>query len=94
VRLPAPSLTNDTMVAWLVEAALRYQRKAISLATLQSLPVIYPFALDQPLGYLLSNSQMLELRSEGPSNQIVALREFILKPTVQSADYADERRFS
>ena len=74
IRLQARSLKNDEMVAWLVEAALRYQRKAISLATLQSLAVIYPFVLDQPLGYLLSNSPTLEVRSEGPSNQFVALR--------------------
>jgi hypothetical protein len=77
IRLPARSLKNDKMVAWLVEAALRYQRKAISLATLQSLSVIYPFVLDQPLGYLLSNSPTLEVRSEGPSNQFVALRAAI-----------------
>jgi hypothetical protein len=74
VRLPAKSLKNDKMVVWLVEAALRYQMKAISLATLQSLAVIYPFVLDQPLGYVLSNSPMLEVRAEGPSNQFVALR--------------------
>lgn len=74
IRLPTRSLKNDKMVAWLVEAALRYQQKDISLATLQSLAVIYPFVLDQSLGYVVSNSPMLELRSEGPSNQFVALR--------------------
>ncbi len=74
IRLQARTLTNDRLIAWLVEAALRYQRKAISLATLQSLAVIYPFVLDQPLGYVLSNSPRLEVRSEGPSNQFVALR--------------------
>ena len=74
VRFPARSLKNDKMVAWLIEAALRYQGKAISLATLQSLAVIYPFRLDQPLGYLMSNSPMLEVRLEGPSSQFVGLR--------------------
>jgi len=49
VRLPARNLKNDKMAAWLVEAALRYQGKPISLATLQSLAV-YPFVIDQPLG--------------------------------------------
>ena len=52
IRWQARTLMNDKGIAWLVEAALRYQRKAISLATLQSLAVIYPFVLDQPLGYL------------------------------------------
>ncbi len=50
VRLQARRLKNDKMVAWLVESALRYQQKAIALATVQSLAVIYPFVLDQPLG--------------------------------------------
>ncbi len=77
VRLPIRSITKDKAVAWLVEAALRYQGKAVSLVALQSLPVIYPFALKQPLGYLISNSPMLEVRSEGPSNQLVALRSTI-----------------
>lgn len=75
VRLPIRSLTTDKSIAWLVEAALRYQGKAVSLAALQSLPVIYPFALKQSLGYLISNSQMLEVRSEGSSNQSVFLCE-------------------
>lgn len=74
VRLQTRSLKEEKMVAWLVECALRYQQKAIALATLQSLAVIYPFALDLPLGYVMSNSPALELRSEGPSNQFVALR--------------------
>ena len=77
VRLPSIALKNDKLVAWLVEAALRYQRKAISLGSLQSQAVLYPFVLDQRLGYLVSNSPMLEVRSEGPSNQFVALRESI-----------------
>lgn len=74
VRLPARRLTSDKMVAWLVESALHYQGRPVSLATLQSLAVIYPFVLDQPLGYLMSNSPTLEVRLEGPSNQFVALR--------------------
>jgi hypothetical protein len=77
VRRSPISVTNDRAVAWLIEAALRYTGKAIPVATLQSMAVIYPFLLDQPLGYLASNSPMLEVRSEGPSNQLVALRETI-----------------
>jgi hypothetical protein len=75
VRLQARSLQNDKMVAWLVECALRYQKKAIPLATLQSLAVIYPFVIDQSLGYVLSNSPMLEIHLEGAANQVVSLRE-------------------
>lgn len=71
------SVTNDRAVAWLIEAALRYTGKAIPVATLQSAAVIYPFALEQHLGYVASNSPTLVLRSEGASNQFVALRESI-----------------
>ena len=39
--------------------------------------IIYPFALDQSLTYVISNSPSLELRSEGSNNQFVALRETI-----------------
>ena len=77
VRKPTIHLKNDMLIAWLVEAVLRYHRKAISLGSLQSMAVMYPFVLDQPLGYLISNSPMLEVRSEGPSNQFVALRETV-----------------
>jgi hypothetical protein len=75
VRNSPISVINDQAVAWLIEAALRYTGKAIPVATLQSTVVIYPFLLEQHLGYVASNSQTLEVRSEGPSNQFVALRE-------------------
>ena len=74
IRKAAITVINDRVVAWLMEAALRYSGKAVPVATLQSMPVLFPFLLDQPLGYVASNSPMLEVRSEGPSNQFVALR--------------------
>ncbi len=77
IRLPPLVLTNDQMIAWLVEAALRYSGKALSVAMLQSLPVLFPFTLSRPLAYAVSNCHALELRSEGPNNQFVALRSSI-----------------
>jgi len=74
VRLPASGIESNDLVAWLIESALRYQQKAISLSTLHLLPVMYPFLLNQSLGYTLSTSRALELRSEGPGNNYVALR--------------------
>ena len=72
-KTPIP-VVNERAVAWLIEAALRYTGKAIPVATLQSTAVIYPFVLEQPLGYVAANSPTLEVRSEGPSNQFAALR--------------------
>ena len=75
IRKTPMTLTNDQVVAWLVEAVLRYTGKAVSVPMLQSMAVIYPFVLDQSLAYVISNYPTLELRSEGSSNQFVALRE-------------------
>ena len=77
IRLAQTSIDNDEFTAWLIEAAVRYSGKPISVPTLQSLPVLFPFNLTRPLAYVVSNSPNLDLRSEGPSNQFVALRSTI-----------------
>lgn len=74
VRMKSIVVSNEQAVAWLVEAALRYIGKAVSVPTLSSLAVLYPFVLDQPIAYLASKSSNLEVRSEGANNQFVALR--------------------
>lgn len=74
VRMKPIVVSNEQAVAWLVEAALRYVGKAVSVPTLSSLAVLYPFVLEQPLGYLASKSPNLEVRSEGAGNQFVCLR--------------------
>jgi hypothetical protein len=77
IRLPQTSIDNDALTAWLIEAAVRYAGKPVSVPSLQSLPVLFPFTLTRPLAYVVSNSPNLDLRSEGPSNQFVALRSTI-----------------
>lgn len=74
IRRTQMIVDNEQAVAWLVEAAIRYTGKTVSVPTLPSMAVIYPFMLDQPLAYVVSKSQTLELRSEGLGNQFVALR--------------------
>ena len=74
IRKPGITVRDDRAASWLMEAALRYAGKSMPVATLQSAAVIYPFGFEQPLGYVASNSPMAEVRSEGPSNQFVALR--------------------
>jgi hypothetical protein len=73
LRRPPTTVQDDRAVAWLIEAALRYSGKAVSVASLPAMAVIFPFVLDRPLGYVASNSPMLELRSEGAGHQSVAL---------------------
>jgi hypothetical protein len=74
IRLPQTSIDNDALSAWLIEAAVRYAGKPVSVPSLKSLPVLFPFILTRPLAYVVSNSPILDLRSEGPSNQFVSLR--------------------
>ena len=77
IRLAPRAIDNDGLTAWQIEAGVRYAGKPVSLPSLQSLPVLFPFTLTRPLGYVVSNSANLTLRSEGPSNQFVALRNTI-----------------
>lgn len=60
-------------IAWLVKAAMRYHRCAIPVASLSSTAVLFPFALDLSLAWDISLSAMLELRTEGGYQQVVAL---------------------
>ena len=75
IKRQAVLIQDDELTAWLIEAAVRYAGKPVSVPSLQSLPVLFPFALTQPLAYVVSNSANLMLRSEGPSNQFVALKD-------------------
>lgn len=77
IRLPRSSIDNDVLTAWLIEVAVRYAGRPVSVPSLQSLPVLFPFKFTRPLAYVVSNNPNLDLRSEGPSNQFVALRSTI-----------------
>lgn len=73
-RLAQRTLSDEKVITWLVEAALRYTGKAVPVTSLPTLAVIFPFQIDQSLPYVLSKSDVIELRAEGPSNQFAALR--------------------
>ena len=66
-------IDSEELTEWLIEAAVRYIGRPVSISALQSLPVLFPLNLSRPLAYVASNSRCLELRSEGTSNQIIAL---------------------
>ncbi len=75
VRRTPMVVTNDQAVAWFIEGTLRYVGKAVSVPTLSSLAVLYPFVLDQPIAYVVSRSTSFDLRSDGAGNQLVALSQ-------------------
>ncbi len=74
IKRQAVLIDDDELTAWLIEAAVLYTAKPLSIPSVQSLPVLFPFSLMRPLAYVVSHSANLILRSEGPSNQLVALR--------------------
>ncbi|WP_305822503.1 hypothetical protein [Massilia brevitalea] len=73
-RPPQRKVSDEKVIRWLVEAALRFMGKAMPVTSLPTMAVIYPFQIDQSLPYVLSKSDNIELRAEGPSNQFAALR--------------------
>lgn len=77
LRLAPAVVENDELTVWLIEAAVRNAGRPLAIPSLQSLPVLFPFNLTRPLAYLVSNNDYLAVRSEGPNNQFVALRDGI-----------------
>lgn len=74
IRLVPMIINNDELTTWLIEAAVRYAGKPVPVSSLPSLPVLFPFSFARHLAYMVSNVPSLDLRSDGPSNQFVALR--------------------
>ncbi len=74
VRCEILKVTEDRVAEWLVEAVLRSINKPLSVTSIRSMPVIFPIVLPEALAYIASRSTYLELRSEGPGSQLVALR--------------------
>ena len=75
IKHQAVLIDDHELTAWAIEAAVRYAGKPVSVSSLQSMPVLFPFNLPLPLAYVVSNSSNLILRSEGTNNQIVALKD-------------------
>lgn len=76
VRKDPIIITNNQVVAWLIEAPLRYVGKVVPILILSSLTFFYPFVLNQPIAYLESKNQNLEVRSEDSGSQSVDLRSW------------------
>lgn len=62
------------LLAWLIEAAVRYAGKPVSVPGLQSLPVLYPFRLTRPLAYVASTISHLGIRAEGTLGKVITMR--------------------
>lgn len=73
LRQTPVKLLGSSVVAWLVEACLRYTSCALSVTNIESSPFIFPFDLGGSTAYLISRSSALEVRVDSGSNQIVGL---------------------
>lgn len=72
-RRPKTILQGQKAITWLVEACVRFSGHPLSVAAIDTSPIIYPFELQKSLAYILSNSCTLELRTDTMSNQVVDL---------------------
>ena len=73
VRKKAIDLHGSPVAAWLAEACLRYSGRALSVANIESNPIIYPFILGGSLAYLLSKVRVFEMRVDSVGNQVIGL---------------------
>lgn len=74
VRRSKLPIREPKVVAWLVEACVRYAGRPLAVASMDSNPVAYPLDFGSSLSYVLSNSTDLELRSDSMSNHVVDLK--------------------
>jgi hypothetical protein len=72
-RKGAMNLHGSPVAAWLAEACLRYYGRALSVASIESSPAIYPFILGGSTAYLLSKSRAFEMRVDSGGIQVIGL---------------------
>jgi hypothetical protein len=75
VRQKPMDLNGPALTAWLAEACLRYNGRALAVASIASSPVIYPFILADATAYAISKSGAVELRVDSSGNQMIAIAD-------------------
>lgn len=70
-------IDNPDLICWLLEGALHYFKKPILVSSLYTQPVLFPFIFSQSMIYACTKSQNLIIRSDGPSSQLICLKESI-----------------
>jgi hypothetical protein len=73
VRNKPIDLGDSAVVAWLAEACLRYNGRALPVSSLDSSPTLYPFVLGVTTAYMLSKSSAVEMRVDSSGHQVVAV---------------------
>lgn len=73
VRKSPIDLEGSPVVSWLVEACLRHAGRALSVATIEANPLLFPFRLGGSLSYILSGCETLDIRVDSAGNQVVTI---------------------
>ena len=68
------AISNENVIQWIIEAALRYHRKPLRVSTIESLPVLYPITFSSSVPYAISRSEHLFMTADGSGQQSAALR--------------------
>ena len=66
-------LDGFLVTTWLAEACVRYAGRSLSVGSIGSNPIIYPFMLGSAISYRLSQSKSLDLQVDSAGNQIIGL---------------------
>lgn len=77
VRMPKTKVQEVAIIAWFVEACVRYAGRPLSVSMIESHPVFFPFELKGRISYALSRSRAIELRSSGARDHIVDIRNAV-----------------
>lgn len=73
VRSNTIDLHGSAVAAWLVEACLRNAGHTLNVASIDSVPILYPFTLGGSTSYVLSMSRALEMRVDSAGNRVIGL---------------------
>lgn len=74
-RTPKMALQSPETVQWLSEALLMHVGRPLSLDRLSAQPTMFPFALGDNLGFVLSSSDTFDLRADSAGTRIVGLKD-------------------
>ena len=72
-RSAMTDLSNSPILAWIIEACLRYHEKPLSISKIQFFPLIFPFAIGESLSYTLSGIDHLKVIAGSDGDQLVDL---------------------
>ena len=71
IKTPPTEIRLPALAAWLTEARLRYTKSPITLGSLKSSPVTYPFVLHTSPHYLVCHCSAFELSVDARGDQVL-----------------------